>query len=114
MSETFAVIFVDPETETNSRRTDVEAGKTFLDAAHAAGVPMEATCGARGRCRSCRIKVISGEVPPATMQDTVQLGHDQVRENFRLACQTKVIADSTIMSLPQKSEVGRHGTGLGD
>jgi len=106
MSETFAVIFVDPETETNSRRTDVEAGKTFLDAAHAAGVPMEATCGARGRCRSCRIKVISGEVPPATMQDTVQLGHDQVRENFRLACQTKVIADSTIMAVPPKSEVG--------
>ncbi len=106
MLETFSVTFVDPENDNGSRRTVVEVGKTFLDAAHAAGVQMEATCGARGRCRSCRIKIISGEVPPSTMQDTVQLGHDQVRENFRLACQTKVIAESTVMAVPPKSEVG--------
>ncbi|MEK9753897.1 MAG: ASKHA domain-containing protein, partial [Rhodospirillaceae bacterium] len=71
-----------------------------------AGVAMEATCGARGRCRSCRVKIVKGEVPPPTIQDTVQLGHDQVRENFRLACQTKVIADSTVMPVPPKSEAG--------
>ena len=106
MLETFTVTFVDPENDTGSRRAVVKDGKTFLDAAHAAGIPMEATCGARGRCRSCRIKLISGDVPPATMQDTVQLGHDQVRENFRLACQTKVIVDSTAMAVPPKSEVG--------
>ena len=106
MVESFTVKFVDPEGEGAERRTTVEAGQTYLDAAHAAGVAMEATCGARGRCRSCRVKVISGEMPPPTIQDTVQLGHDQVRENFRLACQTKVVSDSVVMSVPPKSEAG--------
>lgn len=106
MAETFSVTFVDPEKEGASRRTTVEAGKSYLDAAHAAGIAMEATCGARGRCRSCRIKIVDGEMPPPTIQDTVQLGHDQVRENFRLACQTKIIADSTVMAVPPKSEAG--------
>jgi uncharacterized 2Fe-2S/4Fe-4S cluster protein (DUF4445 family) len=106
MAETFSVTFVDPDNEESKRRATVENGKTLLDAAHAAGVAMEATCGARGRCRSCRVKIVSGAVPPATIQDTVQLGHDEVRENFRLACQTKIIEDCVAMALPPKSESG--------
>jgi uncharacterized 2Fe-2S/4Fe-4S cluster protein (DUF4445 family) len=106
MAETFSVTFVDPENEGPERRATVENGKTLLDAAHAAGVAMEATCGARGRCRSCRVKIVSGVVPPATIQDTVQLGHDDVRENFRLACQTKIIEDCVAMALPPRAESG--------
>ncbi len=106
MADTFRVTFVDPENDGTERHTNVEDGKTLLDAAHAAGIAMEATCGARGRCRSCRVKVVSGEVPPPTIQDTVQLGHDEVRENFRLACQTKVIEDCVAMALPPRSESG--------
>ena len=41
MLETFSVTFVDPENGTGSRRTVVEVGKTFLDAAHAAGSTSE-------------------------------------------------------------------------
>ncbi len=106
MAETFSVTFVSSEEKGAARHVSVAADKTYLDAAHAAGVAMEATCGARGRCRSCRVKIVKGEVPPPTIQDTVQLGHDQVRENFRLACQTKVIADSAVMAVPPKSEAG--------
>ena len=36
------------------------ADGTLLDAARLAGVEMDATCGGRGRCRSCRVKVLSG------------------------------------------------------
>ena len=52
------------------------------------------------------MKVLQGLVPPATVQDTVQLGHDEVRERFRLACQTRVIADCTIRAMPPKEESG--------
>jgi uncharacterized 2Fe-2S/4Fe-4S cluster protein (DUF4445 family) len=113
MAESFSVTFVDPSGESAPRRTTIRDGKTYLDAAHAAGIAMEATCGARGRCRSCRIKIVSGEMPPPSIQDTVQLGHDQVRENFRLACQTKVIADSEAMALPPRSESGHQILGAG-
>ena len=67
---------------------------------------MDATCGGRGRCRSCRVKVLAGEIPPPTLQDTLQLGHDEVHERFRLACQTRVIADCTVMPMPPKAESG--------
>lgn len=82
------------------------ADANLLDAARLAGIEMDATCGGRGRCRSCRVKVMAGEIPPATLQDTLQLGHDEVHERFRLACQTRVIADCTVMAMPPKAESG--------
>ena len=100
------VRFVDPDDAQAVRRARVESGASLLDAARAAGVAMDATCGARGRCRSCRCKVLSGDVPPATMQDTLQLGHEEVRERFRLACQTRPVTDCEVMALPPKSEAG--------
>ena len=106
MAEKFTVTFVDANDSAIEKSTKVEAGVSLLAAAHAAGVEIEATCGERGRCRTCRVKVLAGEVPPATIQDTVQLGHEEVRENFRLSCQTKVIADTRAMALPPKAEVG--------
>lgn len=81
-------------------------GQTLIAVARSAGIDIAATCGERGRCRSCRIKVLEGDVPPATLQDEIQLGHDGVRERFRLACQTKVIGDCTVMMAPPRSEAG--------
>ena len=98
--------FVDPEDARAVRRTHIPRGATLLDAARAAGVAMDATCGARGRCRSCRCKVLSGDVSPATMQDTLQLGHEEVQERFRLGCQTRPVTDCEVMALPPKSEAG--------
>ena len=84
----------------------VARGTTILDAAHGAGVEIMATCGARGRCRSCRVKLVDGAVPPPSVQDTVQLGPEAVRERFRLACQTKLIEDTRVRPAPPKSESG--------
>jgi uncharacterized 2Fe-2S/4Fe-4S cluster protein (DUF4445 family) len=98
------VIFVTAAGETRPVGVGLEG--TLLDAARAAGIEMDATCGARGRCRSCRVKVLSGEIPPPTVQDTLQLGHDEVHERFRLACQTRVISDCKVTPMPPKAESG--------
>ena len=98
--------FVDPGDPAAVRRVRIERGDSLLEAARAAGVDMDATCGARGRCRSCRCKVLSGDVSPVTMQDTVQLGHEEVQERFRLGCQTLPVTDCEVMALPPKSEAG--------
>ena len=100
------VRFVDPGDAKAVRLARIGRGASLLDAARAAGVAMDATCGARGRCRSCRCKVLSGDVSPATMQDTLQLGHEEVQERFRLACQTRPVTDCEVMALPPKSEAG--------
>ena len=106
MPQEFAVTFVDASTGRERRTAAVSSDASLLDAARAAGVDIAATCGERGRCRSCRVKVLRGHIPPATVQDTVQLGHEEVRERFRLACQTRVVADCTIMAMPPKEESG--------
>jgi uncharacterized 2Fe-2S/4Fe-4S cluster protein (DUF4445 family) len=65
----------------------VEPGTVLLRAAHAQGVDITATCGGRGRCTSCRVKVVEGIAPPGTINDQLQLGDDLVREGYRLSCQ---------------------------
>ena len=114
MSNGFAVTFVDATTGSEHRTVTAPAGASMLEAARAAGIEIAATCGERGRCRSCRVKVLEGHIPPPTVQDTVQLGHDEVHERFRLACQTNVIADCTIMAMPPKAESGHQLLTAGD
>jgi uncharacterized 2Fe-2S/4Fe-4S cluster protein (DUF4445 family) len=106
MSQTVKVSFRGPGTDAPESSVDVPVGTPILDAALQAGVDIEATCGQRGKCRSCRIKVLSGDIPPATLQDTVQLGHEAIQERFRLSCQTKAITDCMILPAPPKEEVG--------
>jgi uncharacterized 2Fe-2S/4Fe-4S cluster protein (DUF4445 family) len=101
MGRTLAVTF-----EPVGRTIPVTPGQTFLRAAQDAGVDVMATCGGRGRCHSCRIKIVKGSVPPPTIMDTVQLGHDEVREGFRLSCQTAVSSDCAVMVMPPIAEGG--------
>lgn len=81
-------------------------GTDILEAALKAGVDIETTCGRRGSCRSCRIKVLSGQVPAEILQDRQQLSADELKERFRLSCQTKLVADCVVMPAPPKSESG--------
>jgi len=82
------------------RTLDVETGSSILKAAHAAGVDIEATCGGRGRCTSCRIKFVSGLIPPPTIMDELQLGDALVREGYRLSCQCRVMDPITVQVSP--------------
>lgn len=99
-----AVTFV--EADGTRRSVDAPRGSSLLDAAYAAGVKIEATCGTRGRCRSCRVKVLKGDVSPPTLQDRLQLGEEEVRERFRLACQARLIADCEVSPMSLRAETG--------
>ncbi|WP_424979288.1 ASKHA domain-containing protein [Leisingera sp. S232] len=102
-SKTICVSF---QTRDGVAKVTVPKGTSILEAALQAKVDIETTCGKRGTCRSCRIKVLSGRVPPETQQDRQQLGTEELQERFRLSCQTKAIADCTIVPSPPKSEAG--------
>ena len=82
------------------RTLHVDPGVTILASAHAAGVDIEATCGGRGRCTSCRVKFVSGLVPPPTIMDEVQMGDALVREGYRLSCQCRVTDPITVQVSP--------------
>lgn len=113
MSGSAQVVVESSEGEGARRSTVAEHGITLLDALRRSGVEITATCGARGRCQSCRVRIVSGKVPPPTVQDTVQLGFEAVREGFRLACQTHVIDDVSVIPAPPRAESGHQLLGSG-
>ena len=78
--------------------------QTILDAAQSVGVEIVATCGGKGRCNSCRIKVIRGEFTPPTVQEEQVLGTQGLHRQFRLACQTKALSDCLVRIVPPVSE----------
>jgi len=53
---TFSIAYHAPDG--SQLRAEIGAQETLLDAAHLAGVAVDATCGGRGRCRSCRVKIL--------------------------------------------------------
>ena len=83
---------------------DTKPGTTILKAAHAGGVDITATCGGRGRCTSCRVKLVAGTPPPPTIMDELQLGDALVREGYRLSCQWAVTEPITVQIAPPLDE----------
>ena len=112
METALTITFVTVDGERTPVKT--ESGTSFLDAARGADIDVTATCGARGKCRGCRFKILKGNVPPPTIMDEVQLGPDEVHEGFRLACQTRVIADTDIRLAPPHTEGGHQILGAGE
>ena len=78
----------------------------MIEAASKAKVEIETICGKRGSCRSCRIKLVSGQFPLETMQDKLQLGREELQEQFRLGCQTKLIENCIVGISPPRTESG--------
>jgi uncharacterized 2Fe-2S/4Fe-4S cluster protein (DUF4445 family) len=96
MSDTTVAVAFAP----GRRTASVPVGTTLLRAAQQAGQEIVATCGARGRCRSCRVQITAGPAPPATLADRVQLGDEEVRERYRLACQAEAWDDLSVLVAP--------------
>jgi len=106
-------ILTDPRRAEPRRALAVASGTTVLRAAHEAGIDLTATCGGRGRCTSCRVKFVSGAVPPPTIGDEVQLGDEQVREGYRLACQCVPTEAVTVQVAPPLEEASFQILGAG-
>lgn len=97
-------ILTDPREPAARRLLSLPPGTSILKAAHTAGIDITATCGGRGRCTSCRVKFVTGAVPPPTIMDEVQLGDDQVREGYRLSCQCLPSEAVTVQVAPPIEE----------
>lgn len=71
----------------------VPAGTSLFSAAHWAGIPIESTCGGRGTCGKCRVRILEGTFEP-TPADHRHLGAEELAGGWRLSCQHVVVADS--------------------
>src|SRR5947208_7807698 len=97
-------ILTDPRDPAPRRTLARPRATSIRRGAHAAGIDITATCGGRGRCTSCRVKFVTGTVPPPTIMDEIQLGDDQVREGYRLSCQCVPSEAVTVQVAPPLEE----------
>jgi adenylate cyclase len=85
----------------NGQVYSVAPGTTLLDASRNNGVPHASVCGGRGRCSTCRVRIVSGEqgLPDATAEELRVLERIGAPAHVRLACQTRPINDLSMIPL---------------
>jgi adenylate cyclase len=81
------------------RRVAAEAGMTVLEASRLAGIPHASVCGGRGRCSTCRIRIVRGleRLPPPSAAESRVLQRVGAPPNVRLACQVRPAHDLSVV-----------------
>lgn len=83
------------------RVVTVPAGFSVLEASRVARIPHASACGGRGRCSTCRIRVLDGlaHQPPPTAQESLTLQRFGAERDVRLACQLRPTHDLTVVPI---------------
>ena len=91
------------------KKIKVPKGVSILEASRIAGIPHVSVCGGKGRCTTCRVKIISG------MDDVAEPNTHELRiikrlgfeSDVRLACQLKPSKDINVLPLlnPETKEI---------
>jgi adenylate cyclase len=83
------------------REVVVPLGFTVLEASRYAGIPHASVCGGRGRCSTCRVRVLRGgeHLPSATTDELRVLGRVGAPSHVRLACQVRPRRDLAVAPL---------------
>ncbi|QRM29606.1 adenylate/guanylate cyclase domain-containing protein [Microvirga sp. VF16] len=92
----------------NDQIATVPQGFSVLEASRIAGIPHVAVCGGRGRCSTCRVRVLDGHQrqPPPTAQERGTLARIKAGPNVRLACQFRPTHDVSVVPI---LSTGRNG-----
>jgi adenylate cyclase len=84
----------------NGRRISVPPGLSVLEISRESGIAHASVCGGRGRCSTCRVRILStGPQPPATEAESRVLRRLRLPTDVRLACQLRPTADLTVTPL---------------
>ncbi|OGO43120.1 MAG: ferredoxin [Chloroflexi bacterium RBG_16_58_8] len=109
----FTVVF-----QPSGRRGKITEGLTILDAARLTGAGVESVCGGKGVCGKCKIRIEEGSfakyginssmdsVSPAGDADRRFISKTQLRQHYRLACQTRLHGDIVVF-VPEESRKGQ-------
>jgi ferredoxin len=80
--------------------TNGQAEQSVFELAHQANAPVETICHGVGSCIRCKVKVRSGALTLPTPLERDRLGNVFHITQERLACQAKVLGD-TSLEIPQ-------------
>ena len=94
------------------------AGESLLDAGRQLGVDLQCICGGHGKCGTCRVQLVAGEVGNATEADREHLNAEELARGFRLACQVVPSSDLVVfvptesLGSAMRSQVEGRGIGI--
>ena len=82
----------------DGRRVRVPLGFSVLEASRSARVPHASICGGRGRCSTCRIRVVAGAglIPGPAPGEAAVLRRVAAEPGVRLACQSRPSGDVSV------------------
>jgi uncharacterized 2Fe-2S/4Fe-4S cluster protein (DUF4445 family) len=79
----------------------VEHGENLLEAAIAAGIHINASCGGAGVCGTCKVLIKQGEVESTR---TEKLTEQEYKQGVRQACQSRILTD-LVVDVPVESRL---------
>ena len=101
----------------DGRRLGIVKHSTVLETLRASGIPHASVCGGRGRCTTCRVRVLDGvdALPEPDGVEARALARIDAPAGMRLACQIRPDVDTAIVPLlPPRATAaqGRQSGGL--
>ncbi|MDK1388928.1 adenylate/guanylate cyclase domain-containing protein [Sinorhizobium sp. 8-89] len=92
----------------DGRVAAVSLGFSVLEASRAAGIPHVSVCGGRGRCSTCRVRVIQGldGQPAPEAAELATLTRIGAPDNVRLACQFRPVHSVTVVPILDTDSLG--------
>lgn len=103
----------------DGRVVRVPAGTSVLEASRLNAIPHAAVCGGKGRCSTCRVRIVGGaaELPPPSAAEQAVLDRIGADEGMRLACQLRPTHKVTVAPLVATDRTPRtalHQPALGE
>lgn len=86
---------------------EAENGKTLLEVLREKGIDLESTCGGRGTCGKCRVRLLEGKRQPYTAAEEKHLSAAEKNRGVVLACQYIIESDIKIYVPVLKPELSR-------
>ena len=73
----------------NDKEITTTKGEKLLSILSENNIFLPAACGGKGNCGKCKIKINSGNIRTTSLERLL-LSENEIKDNFRLACQVKV------------------------
>jgi adenylate cyclase len=95
---------------------NIQPGTTILEASRIGGIPHAAVCGGRGRCSTCRVRILAGDatLPPPSLDELKVLARVGAAPGTRLACQARPAGYIKVAPLLPASAGPRQALAQGD
>ncbi len=86
---------------------EVQPDTKLVLAIEDAGIDILHRCGGNARCTTCRVQVVSGDLPPMGDTERDRLAREgDLGPDIRLSCQVRVTSDLTVRVLNRASAQG--------